>query len=37
MGEAAFPAAVLPRPADVAAAWRGFATLVRSRHSTVTP
>ena len=37
MGEAAFPASVLPRPADVAAAWRGFATLVRSRHSTVAP
>jgi O-antigen/teichoic acid export membrane protein len=34
MGAAAFPGSVLPGVADVAAAWDGFAALVRSRHST---
>jgi O-antigen/teichoic acid export membrane protein len=33
MGEAAFPTSVLPRSADASDAWRGFAALVRSRHS----
>jgi O-antigen/teichoic acid export membrane protein len=33
---ARFPASVLPRLTDVNAAWRGFATLMRSRNSAVT-
>ena len=33
MGDAAFPAAVVPRPADANAAWRGVAALVWPRQS----
>jgi hypothetical protein len=33
---ARFPASVLPRLTDVNAAWRGFATLMRSRNSALT-
>ena len=34
LGDAAFPASLLPRAADVEDAWRGLATLVRARLST---
>jgi O-antigen/teichoic acid export membrane protein len=37
LGDAAFPASLLPRPADAREAWQGFAALLRSRFSTATP